>query len=104
MSNISQPADTFHANADPLRDRAAKRLREKRDLTAHTLAYATVNGFLIAIWLATGASFFWPVFPLFGWGIGLAFNAWNVYGPEPDEQRITREIERLEQADAARRP
>jgi hypothetical protein len=39
---------------------------------------------------------------MLGWGIGLAFNTWNVYWPEPDEQRIGGEIEqRLRKADAA---
>ena len=104
MSNIRTPADTTPQSLDPLRERAVKRLREKRDLMAHALAYVTVNALLVAIWMSTGAAFFWPVFPIFGWGIGLAFHAWNVYWPEPDEGRIAREIERLRKADAARRP
>lgn len=58
----------------------------------------------IAIWFSSGASRFWPDFPIFGWGIGLAFNARSVHWPEPDEQRLAREVERLRKADAARRP
>ena len=97
MSNIDNPADTFPSNADRLRDRAVKRLREKRGLMAHALAYATVNILLIAIWLSTGAAFFWPVFPIFGWGIGLAFHVLGVFWPEPDETQVNREIERIRQ-------
>ena len=26
---------------------------------------------LIVIWAATGAGYFWPIWPLLGWGIGL---------------------------------
>ncbi len=55
-----------------------------------------VNGFLVIIWAITGASFFWPVFPIAGWGIGLAFHAWDVYRrQEFSEEQIQREIRRL---------
>jgi len=83
-----------------LRARAVKRLEDKRGLAAHTLAYVSVNLLLVAIWYATGASFFWPVFIIFGWGIGLAFNAWDVYSPPAGEQQIQAEMQRL----LARRP
>ena len=62
---------------------------------AHALAYLSVNVLLVAIWVATGAGFFWPLFPIFGWGIGLAFHAWSVYWPEPGEEQVDREIERI---------
>lgn len=79
-----------------LRKRAEKRLRAKRDLGAHVLAYVLVNTLLVTIWFMTSpGSFFWPVFPILGWGIGLAFNIWDVYSPEPSEERIRREMDRL---------
>lgn len=78
-----------------LRQRAVKRLEDKRGLAAHALAYVMVNLLLIAIWATTGASFFWPVFPLFGWGIGLAFHTWDVLWPGPGERRVEAEMERL---------
>jgi len=79
-----------------LRQAALGRLRKKRDLTAHALAYVLVNGLLVTIWLLTGAGgFFWPIFPLFGWGIGLAFNAWDVLSPAPTEEQIRAEMSRL---------
>jgi len=79
-----------------LRDRAIARLKQKSDFDAHLLAYLVVNAFLVAIWAATGAGFFWPAFPLFGWGIGVVFNAWDVYWRRPvSEDQIRREIERM---------
>jgi hypothetical protein len=55
-----------------------------------------VNSFLIGIWAFTGAGFFWPAFPLFGWGIGLVLNAWDVYWRKPlSEDRIRDEMERI---------
>jgi 2TM domain len=41
-------------------------------------------------------NFFWPVFPILGWGIGVAANAWDVYGRKPiTEDEIRREADRL---------
>ena len=80
-----------------LRARAVKHLEDKRGLAAHALAYVCVNLLLVAIWFVTGASFFWPVFPIFGWGIGLAFHAWDVLWPAASEQAIQAEMERMRQ-------
>jgi 2TM domain len=55
----------------------------------------TVNALLIGIWASTGAGFFWPVFPLLGWGIGIAFHALEVYRGEPSEEEIAKEMDRL---------
>jgi len=55
-----------------------------------------VNAFLVAIWAVTGSGFFWPIFPIIAWGIGVAMNAWDVYrADEPDEDRIAREMESI---------
>jgi hypothetical protein len=79
-----------------IRDRALERIEKKREFHAHLLAYVLVNAMLVGIWAVTGAGFFWPVFPLLGWGIGIGFHAWDTYRPgEPSEQQIQREIEHL---------
>jgi hypothetical protein len=78
-----------------LREAAVKNLKARRGLQAHMLAYILVNGFLVTVWAVTGAGFFWPIFPLFGWGIGLAFNVWDVMSPEPSDTRIDVEMDRL---------
>lgn len=53
--------------------------------------------FLVVLWaMTTGPTgFFWPVFPVLGWGIGLAFHVWEVVSPEPSEEKIRAEMERL---------
>jgi hypothetical protein len=84
---------------DQLRDRAVRRLKKKRDLQAHALVYVLVNAFLVAIWTVTGANFFWPVFPMAGWGIGLVMNVWDVYrSDEPKEAEVRAEMDRLRRA------
>ena len=79
-----------------LRAMAVERLERKRDFHAHLLAYVLVNAMLIGIWFVSGADFFWPIFPLLGWGIGLGFHAWDTYrNHEITEEQIEREMRRL---------
>jgi 2TM domain len=82
---------------ESLRERAVKRLKKRQDFYGHVLVYVMVNTFLVVIWsLTDGHGFFWPVFPIVGWGIGVVMNAWDVFrGDEFDEQQIRREVERL---------
>jgi hypothetical protein len=82
---------------DDLRGRAVKRLQRRRDFGRHLVIYLLVNAFLVVIWAVTGAGFFWPIFPIVGWGIGVVFNAWDIYQVDgPDERRIRREMERIQ--------
>lgn len=79
-----------------LRDRAIARLKQKRDFGAHLFVYLVVNAFVVGIWAVTGAGFFWPVFLLFFWGIGLVLHAWEVYWRKPvSEDEIRREMQRM---------
>lgn len=90
------PPDRITPDADQeLRAQALKHLKAKRDLQAHIVAYITVNLMLVGIWWATGTPFFWPIFPILGWGIGLAFNIWEVVSPEPGPDQVRAEMERL---------
>ena len=86
---------------DPdLRAEAAKRLNKKREFNAHLVSYILINLVVWAIWgvifAASGAWFPWPAFVTLGWGIGVAFHAWDVYGRKPiTEEEILREEARL---------
>jgi hypothetical protein len=37
----------------------------------HRSVFVCVSAVLVAIWALTGAGYFWPVWPIFGWGIGV---------------------------------
>jgi vacuolar-type H+-ATPase subunit I/STV1 len=79
-----------------MRDRAVKRLKKRRDFAGHLLIYTMVNTFIVIIWAVTSNGFFWPIFPIVGWGIGVVMNAWDVWhGDEFSDEEIAREIERL---------
>ena len=76
-----------------LRARALKRLKDKRDLKAHPRLRDDLM--LVGIWAVSGGGFFWPVFPILGWGIGLTFHVWDVVSPEPGPRGIEAEMNRL---------
>ncbi|MGZ5319134.1 MAG: 2TM domain-containing protein [Actinomycetota bacterium] len=81
---------------DELREMALARIARKQEFYAHLLAYVLVNGMLVAIWAMSGAGFFWPIFPILGWGIGIAFHAWDTFRrSEPTEARVQREMGHL---------
>jgi 2TM domain len=90
-------ASTTDTRDDTVRDRALRRLKKRRDFHAHLLVYAMVNAAIVTVWfVATPGGFFWPVFPMLGWGIGLVMNAWDVYHAEDfTDEEIEREIARL---------
>jgi len=99
-SNVKEVAEMTNAAmryAPELRDRAIKELKKRRDFRGHLLVYTLVNLFLVVIWAMTNPDgFFWPIFPIVGWGIGVVMNAWDVYhAGDFSEDAIEREIEHL---------
>jgi ABC-type phosphate transport system auxiliary subunit len=44
---------------------------KKRARAAHVRAYLLVSLGLVALWALSGAGYFWPVWPIMGWGIGV---------------------------------
>ena len=61
-------------------DRARRRVRRMRGFYIHATVYLLVNVLLIAINLATSPHVLWFVWPLLGWGIGLAAHGLAVFG------------------------
>jgi uncharacterized ion transporter superfamily protein YfcC len=79
-----------------LRERATERLKSKREFRTHLVMYMLVNAMLVVIWAVTDSGFFWPIFPIVGWGIGLGGHAWSIYGDKPiAEDEIRREMDQL---------
>lgn len=78
-----------------LRARALERLKKKRDFKLHLAMYVMANALLVVVWALNAPTFFWPVFPLAGWGIGVVAHAFDAYNREPSEDRIQREITQL---------
>lgn len=47
----------------------------RQSVKIHLTSYALVNVLLIGLWAAGGGGYFWPVWVILGWGIGLAGHA-----------------------------
>ena len=80
-----------------LREIAERRVDAKRGFRGHAMVYAMVNAGLATLNLLTSPGHLWFMFPLVGWGIGLAAHGISVYGSSPHdcEAEIARELERL---------
>jgi hypothetical protein len=77
------------------REAALRRVKEKRDFRNHLAVYLIVNALLVVIWAVSGGGYFWPIWPIAGWGIGVAINLWTAYFQRSiTEEDIVREMER----------
>ncbi len=77
------------------RQRAVRRIRAKRGFRVHFAVYLAVNALLVLIWAMTSTTYFWPVWPMLGWGIGVVAHAVSVYvrPSEISETQIDRELQ-----------
>jgi hypothetical protein len=63
--------------APPARRPPPRRARDSE----HVRAYLSVSIMLVAIWALTGAGYFWPIWPILGWGIGVVADAGRLGRP-----------------------
>lgn len=88
-----------------LRKKAEKRAEEKVDFLVHFTIYVCVNSLLALVWYFNGGSawivgkgdiFPWFIFPLLGWGIGLAAHFFGVFAtPNLKDHFAEKEYERM---------
>ncbi|MFN8714027.1 MAG: 2TM domain-containing protein [Bacteroidota bacterium] len=75
-----------------------KQAKRRVGFRRHLAVFIIVNGFLWAMWLFTGPRTEdrvpWPIFPMLGWGIGLAFDYYGAYMGN-GVSAIEREYEKL---------
>ncbi len=83
-----------------IRERAAARL----GLYIHAGKFGAVMTLLLAINLLTSPAYLWFVWPLLGWGIGLASHAAGVLSREWQERARETRLAREEQLRWERRP
>jgi class 3 adenylate cyclase len=92
---VGQPAPAEFAPSTMPSDyqAAMERIREKRAFRIHATAYVAVNLLLIVVWALTGRQYFWPIWPILGWGLGLGLNYWSVFLRKPiSDDEIRREM------------
>jgi hypothetical protein len=61
------------------RARAVRRLQAKRAFTIHLAVYLMVNAFLVLVWAVTDRGYFWPIWPMAGWGVAVAIQGFTTY-------------------------
>lgn len=66
---VATTTERPHAQPDPTAQQARHTWR-----TASLFPWAAFAVLFIVIWLATGAGYLWPVWPILGWGISVAID------------------------------
>jgi len=79
---------------------AKKSLKKKRDAKEFLLVTIAVNAILVGIWwFTTPTGYFWPMWVMFGMGIGVMFaylDAYTVLGAKPiSDDDIRAEAEKI---------
>jgi hypothetical protein len=82
---------------EELRTAAISSIKRKRDFAQHLVSYVVINAVLVGIWAISGQGYFWPIWVIGGWGIGLIFHAWDAFGRRRmvTEEQVSREMDRL---------
>ena len=85
------------SDPDQLREQAVRSLKKKAAFRSSLIVYVVVNALLVVIWAASGGGYFWPIWVIGGWGIGVALQAWDAYGQRKtiSEDQISEEMNRL---------
>ena len=59
------------------------RAQARRDALLLTLTGPLITIVLLAAWAATGAGYFWPLWPMLGMSIALLVVLWRAFCPTP---------------------
>jgi two-component system, LytTR family, sensor kinase len=78
ISNMKTNINNYNENL--AYQKAEKRVKDLKEFYGNLLSYCLVIPFLIFINLYTYSDFLWFFFPMIGWGIGLAFHGFSVFG------------------------
>jgi hypothetical protein len=81
-------------NEEELYFRARKRVKARRKLYSHILSWVIMSAFFILLNLFT-SNYFWAIFPILGWGIGVAFHGIQVFSEEWEDKEVDKEYERM---------
>lgn len=58
---------------------AMSNYQKRQEFKSHLITFIIVNGFLILLNLFTSPEYFWAIFPLLGWGLGLFLHGMKTY-------------------------
>ena len=95
---MNDEAQVTPTTEEDLRKEAVKSIQRKQSFKQTAFAYVVVNLLLVGIWAISGTdTYFWPVWVIGGWGIGIVFHAWDTFGRRRmlAEDQVSREMDRL---------
>ena len=85
---------------EDIRDAARKRIKGRRDFWTMVLIFIVVTVLLNVLWFVNipADGYYWPMWPMIGFGIAIVFTAISTFGPGSrpiTEERIDEEIRRM---------
>lgn len=89
---------TDSSDSRNLRDRAIHRLKAKQSFWYALATWVVLSVLFIIVWAVSGMGEFWPVWPIAGIGIGVAFAGIRAFGAGSGglaESKIDGEMKRL---------
>lgn len=86
-----------------LYEHAKSRVQTRKKFYTHVITWVVMSVFFILLNLST-TDYFWAIFPILGWGIGVAFHGIQVFSSEWEDVEIEREFERLRRKRRAMQP
>lgn len=79
------------------REREARQILRRRAWWVHASVYVTTNIALVVIWALVGGGHPWFIYPIVGWGIGLAAHGASAFLlASPQDVVLDREQKRLQ--------
>ncbi|MFM9949205.1 MAG: 2TM domain-containing protein [Saprospiraceae bacterium] len=84
-------------------EKARKRVKAKKEFYQHFNSYVSVGAFLLVLNIVTSFGDWWFMYPMMGWGIGLAIHFMSVFGipgmehgaEDWEERAIQKEMEKM---------
>lgn len=89
-------------------EKARKRVRKVKSFYKHLGTWVICSAFFIILNLITSPDEIWAIFPILGWGVGIALHGIGVFGFPGlgegwEERMLYREIDRLEREEEEKR-
>ena len=84
-------------------DKARKRVKAKKEFYQHLTSYVTMSIFFLLLNAVTSFGAWWFYWPILGWGVGIVFHYFDIFGfpgegnksPDWEERAIQQEMERM---------
>ena len=84
---VARAEAEYFAEREKNRDIDEFRRQHRSDFRTHLVVYGIINTFLLCINLLTSADHLWFLYPLLGWGIGIAIHGYTTYNENSNEWR-----------------